>query len=375
MSSQICANYPGQKIPYNMSAPEPTLNRTDRFTGLLLGTAVGDALGLPAENLSAEKIRRRWRGQWRMCLILGRGMVSDDTEHTLMVAQALLAQPKNPTAFQRVLAWKFRFWFVGLPGGVGLATAKACLKLWIGFPPGKSAVNSAGSGPAMRSAILGAYFADDPERRRDFVLASSRLTHRGWQAETAALAVAESVALTVIHDGQTDASEVISVLRGVSAEAEWQNTLTALEISLNKRESVSDFAARLGLKRAVSGYSMHVVPVAIYAWLRHPGDFRTALVLALECGGDTDTVGTVVGALAGVSAGKHGIPIEWLDTICEWPRSPSIMEQIAARLGTQKITGLSCAPVHYFWPGLIPRNLLFLTTILVHGFRRLLPPY
>jgi hypothetical protein len=36
-------------------------------------------------------------------------------------------------AFQRALAWNFRWWFAGLPGGVGLATAKACLKLWIGF--------------------------------------------------------------------------------------------------------------------------------------------------------------------------------------------------------------------------------------------------
>jgi len=355
--------------------PGPTLNLTDRFTGLLLGTSVGDALGLPAENLSAEKIRRRWRGDWRMRLIFGRGMVSDDSEHTLMVAQALLVQPKDATAFQRILAWKFRLWFIGLPGGVGLATAKACLKLWIGFPPGKSAVNSAGSGPAMRSAILGVYFADDRDRRRDFVLASSRLTHRGWQAETAAWAVAESVALTIVNHGQPDASQVISVLRRLSSETEWQSTLADMEVSLNAQESVSDFAARLGLKRAVSGYSLHVVPVAIYAWLRHPGNFRAALVSALECGGDTDTVGAVVGALAGVSVGKQGVPIEWLNTICEWPRSVAVTEQIAVRLARQKAIGQPYGPVYYFWPGLIPRNLLFLATILVHGFRRLLPPY
>lgn len=375
MSLQICANNTGRKIPHNLSATSPILNQTDRFTGLLLGTAVGDALGLPAENLSAENIRRRWRGQWRMRFIFGRGMVSDDTEHTLLVAQALLTKPKDAGAFQRLLAWKFRWWFAGLPGGVGLATAKACFKLWVGFPPGRSAVNSAGSGPAMRSAIIGSCFADDPERRRDFVLASSRLTHRGWQAETSALAVAESAALITVNQGQPDASQVISVLRRLSSETEWQNTLAALEFSLNQRESVSDFAARLGLKRAVSGYSMHVVPVAIYAWLRHPGDFRAALVSALECGGDTNTVGAVVGALAGVSMGKQGIPIEWLDTICEWPRSVSVMGQIAARLATQKTSGQPRGPVHFFWPGLIPRNLLFLTTILVHGFRRLLPPY
>jgi len=32
-------------------------------------------------------------------------------------------------------------------------------------------------------------------------------------------------------------------------------------------------------------------------------------------------------------------------------------------------------PVRYFWPGLIPRNILFLVVVLLHGFRRLAPPY
>jgi ADP-ribosylglycohydrolase len=200
----------------------------ERIAGLLLGTAVGDALGLPSEGLTSDQIRRRWKGQWKMRFIFGRGMVSDDTEHTLMVAQALLSHPEDGAAFQRTLAWKFRWWFVGLPGGVGLATAKACLKLWIGFPAGRCAVNSAGSGPPMRSAVLGAYFADEPDRRREFVLASSRLTHRGWQAETAALAVAESVALTMMNLAQPTSSEIISALLRLSPEAEWRRLLIAI---------------------------------------------------------------------------------------------------------------------------------------------------
>ena len=114
-----------------MTTQKPSIDLPERFAGLLLGTAVGDALGLPAENLSAQRIRRLWKGQWKMRFIFGRGMVSDDTEHTLMVAQALLSESKDAAEFQRILAWKFRWWFVGLPGGVGLATAKACLKLWI----------------------------------------------------------------------------------------------------------------------------------------------------------------------------------------------------------------------------------------------------
>src|ERR1043166_8903999 len=67
------------------------------FDGILLGTAVGDALGLPAENLSPRRIKRLWKNEWRMRFVFGRGMISDDTEHTLMVAQAMLAHGDDVT--------------------------------------------------------------------------------------------------------------------------------------------------------------------------------------------------------------------------------------------------------------------------------------
>src|SRR6185503_18526094 len=155
--------------------------------------------------MSRQRIRRRWRGVWRHRFLLGRGMVSDDTEHTLFVAQALLAHPDDPIAFQRCLAWKLRLWLLCLPAGIGLATLKAILKLWVGISPSRSGVWSAGNGPAMRSAIIGVYFAADPCQRRAFVSASTRLTHTDPKAETAALAVAEAAAWTVNQDKPIDA--------------------------------------------------------------------------------------------------------------------------------------------------------------------------
>ena len=181
----------------------PGIELKDRFAGLLLGTAIGDTLGLPSEGLTADQIRRRWKGQWTMRFIFGRGMVSDNTEHTLMVAQALLSHPGD-------VAWPFNAPCLGnfaggsspFPVGSVWRPQKPASNYGSASPAGKCAVKSAGSGPPMRSAVLGAYFADEPERRREFVLASSRLTHRGWQAETAALAVAESVALTMMNHGR-----------------------------------------------------------------------------------------------------------------------------------------------------------------------------
>ena len=100
----------------------------ERTLGLLLGGAVGDAIGLPAEGLSAERIARRWPGEMKHRFVFGRGMISDDTEHAVMTAQALIVAAGHVENFRRCLAWKLRWWFLGLPAGVGLATARACVR-------------------------------------------------------------------------------------------------------------------------------------------------------------------------------------------------------------------------------------------------------
>jgi ADP-ribosylglycohydrolase len=339
--------------------------------GVLLGTAVGDALGLPAEGMSHQRIQRRWHGQWRHRFLFGRGMTSDDTEHTLFVAQALLAHPNDPAAFQSCLAWKLRLWLLGIPAGIGFATLRAILKLWLGFPPMQSGVSSAGNGPAMRSAILGAYFFDEPEKRLEFVAAATILTHTDRRAMTAALAVAEAAAFAMRRDESIDAW--LSALPGLGHEEEWRVLCREMVDALCAKRSVETFAESLGLRRGVTGYAFHSVPVALYAWLRHRGDFRAALESALNCGGDTDSVGAIAGALAGADVGAKSIPFEWRSGICEWPRSNRFLEQVAKRLATQKVSGRPLGAVRYFWPGLIFRNTVFLASVLLHGFRRLLP--
>jgi ADP-ribosylglycohydrolase len=344
------------------------------LAGVLVGTAVGDALGLPAENLSPRRIHRLWKGDWRMRFVFGKGMVSDDTEHSLLVAQTLLSEANDPARFQKILASKLRWWFAALPAGVGLATARACIKLWFGFPSDKAAVRSAGSGPAMRSAIIGAYFAHDSERRRSFVLASSRLTHRSWQAETAALAIAECAAYAAANFERPN-STFIDRVRDLSSEAEWQDGIDQVERALNESLSVRELATRLGLENGVTGYSIHVALVAMYSWLLHYRGFRAALISVLDCGGDTDTAGAIVGAIAGAAVGRTGIPSELTSHLIEWPRSIALMTAVAERLDQQIQSGAPAGPVRYFWPALPLRNLFFLIIVLVHGFRRTLPPY
>src|SRR5262245_10229622 len=103
--------------------------------GCLLGLAVGDALGLPLENLSPRRGARLFPHLDRHQFIFRRGMFSDDTEHACMTAQALLTSGREVENFKRSLARRLRWWILGLPAGTGRATLKACVKLWLGWPP------------------------------------------------------------------------------------------------------------------------------------------------------------------------------------------------------------------------------------------------
>ena len=126
----------------------------------LLGTAVGDALGLPYEGLTAERGRKLLGYPDRFRFLPGRGMVSDDTEHACIVAQCLIASAHDDGVFEAELARRLRRWFLAMPAGIGRATLRSCLKLCIGFGPARSGVFSAGNGPCMRAPILGAGFAN-----------------------------------------------------------------------------------------------------------------------------------------------------------------------------------------------------------------------
>jgi ADP-ribosyl-[dinitrogen reductase] hydrolase len=360
--------------------------RADSVAGVLLGTAIGDALGLPREGLGRRRARRLFgEPPLRHSFVLGRGMVSDDTEHTCLVGQALLRAPHDPERFARALAWGLRLWLLGVPAGVGWATLRATVRLWLGVPPSRSGVFSAGNGPAMRAALLGVCLGDDPERLRAYVRTSTRLTHTDPRAERGALLVA----LAAHHDarqgpGGVSGPAFLATVRGglVDGDAELDGLLAKVEDYLARGAPAEELAEALGLRWGVGGYIYHTVPLALYCWLHAPGDFRGAVEEVLALGGDTDTTGAIVGALAGATVGAGGIPAEWVEGLLEWPRSVAWLRALAARLAEQ-FPGPGVAarppaggrPLPLLWPGLVPRNVLFAAVVLLHALRRTLPPY
>lgn len=357
-------------------------DRRDRIAGSLLGTAVGDALGLPREGLSPGRASRMFGDDLRHALVFGRGMVSDDTEHTCLVAQALLSAQGDGDRFARALAWKLRFWVLGLPAGVGLGTARAIAKLWLGFSPSRSGVYSAGNGPAMRAAILGVCCVAAPEVRRSWGRVAARVTHTDDRAARAA----DLVAFAAGYAATRRPSEVLPMefLDAVEddlrdADEERHTWLVTMREHLRRGACSVEFAGALGQERGVTGYAYHSVPVALYGWLSHPDDFRAAVSDVVRLGGDADTTGAIVGGIAGAGVGATGIPRDWIDGLWEWPRSVEWMnvlaEQLASRFPIDGSPDRAAKELAVAWPAILPRNLLFLAIVLGHGFRRLLPPY
>jgi len=351
------------------------------IVGCLLGTAVGDALGLACEGLSRRRQAKMFPTlDSHKLLSFGRGMTSDDTEHTCMLAQSLIVAAHSDLAsleqkFGANFAWRLRFWLLGLPAGIGFATLRAILKLWLGFPARHSGVFSAGNGPAMRAAIIGVCFGDDPERMRTLVRAATRITHTDPKAEYGAFAVAYAAHIAATRKGVIAPGEFFTLLTQHINDAEFIELMRKVVESLARGESAETFAASIGCANGISGYMYHTLPCALHVWLAHQNDFRTAVTTMVRLGGDSDTTAAIVGAIAGAHAGKTGIPPEWINNLVEWPRSVAWMEQLGARLASKRSSHGSCVSLWINPIKLLFRNIIFMVIVLLHGFRRILPPY
>ncbi len=341
--------------------------------GTLLGAAVGDAMGLPYEGLSARRGQRLWGPPTQYRFLGHRGMISDDAEHTCLVAQALCRGGEDVEAFRRALAWGLRRWLASGALGWGRATLLACLKLLVGVSPRHSGIRSAGNGPAMRSHIIGVAITD-PTRLAATVQASSRMTHTDTRADHGALAVA--LAAQCAAQGRSG-EEFLALCRDRLPEDSAQELLDRVAqaaASAARGERPPQFAAALGYETGVPGYINATVPLAIQAWLRYRDNFEQAMIDIIESGGDTDTGASIAGGILGAGLGPQGIPERWLATLAEWPRNRAWFDRLADALADSVTQGQAVRPPSAGL-GVIPRNLLFFAVIVVHVLRRRLPPY
>jgi ADP-ribosyl-[dinitrogen reductase] hydrolase len=334
----------------------------DRLAGALLGTALGDALGLPMEMMSARVIARRFPRLDRFYLLGRTGFVSDDTEQSALVAQSLARAPGDVAGVVRAFRWSLLGWFARLPWGIGFGTLRACVRIALGLR--RTGVASAGNGAAMRAAIVGVHLHDDAAGRRAMSDALAVVTHTDPRAVEGARFVAEVAALAVTL---ADPLAIVEAARRVVAEPSLGVALDRA-VALARAGAGADVAAKtLG----TSGFVVHTVPFAAWSFARHGREPMAALEAVISAGGDTDSIGAIVGAWCGALGGPAKLPAGLVARLHDGPFGPTHLRALATDLAGLHAGRAPTATYSAVYA--LARNLALYPVVLAHALRRLVP--
>lgn len=288
----------------------------DKPLALIMGVAVGDALGVPVEF--------KKRGTFHVSGMQGYGTHhqppgtwSDDTSLTLALADNLLPESCGlPDVARAFIEWydKAAYTPHGEVFDVGNATAEAIKRLKKGVPPEKAGGSGEcdnGNGSLMRIAPLAFYMSGirKAEERFRIVREVSSLTHAHEWSVAACYIYVEM--LNKLRMGRTKKVAYAALredfARGVPFIS--KGTLARFgrilenDISLLPEEDIRS-----------SGFVIDTLEAAFWSFLT-TDTYRDAVLKAVNLGEDTDTTGAVTGAMAGLAYGLDAIPKKWLEQL------------------------------------------------------------
>ncbi len=300
------------------SSPQAVV--ADRASGALVGTFVGDALGMPFEGVPRASIPQHVE---MIEARLGRGTYTDDTQMMIALAESLIAQRQVDVEH---LAGAFLDAYE-VDRGYGGGTRRV-FELWRSDVPVDAAAaqvfdgqGSRGNGAAMRIAPVAVFFRDDHERLCVEAATSARVTHTHPVGVDGAVVQAAAIGAALRGD------DIVSVARATAQTAELRRTLEAVEELLAANAARDEVQTRL----RSSADAAESVAAALYSALAHDR-FETALQFAVRLGGDTDTVAAMAGALAGARDGYRSIPARWLAALEDGERGHSYVRALVTRL-------------------------------------------
>lgn len=278
----------------------------DRYRGVMLGSAVGDALGATVEFMSREQIRDAFGvhreivgGGW---LRLPAGEVTDDTQMARCIARSLAEQRYFDPAD---IANRFVDWYHSNPPDIGNTTRDALRRLAAGVPWDEAGElthiarrpDDASNGSLMRTHPVALFARTDPVANAQHSRDASRITHAN------PLCTDGCVAFNIALAGLLDAPDADILSLAIAATENPDVRSALLAVPQQRADTLK-----------AGGWVLATLQSAFWAVLRH-SSLEEAIVAAVNLGDDADTTGAVAGALAGARWGLEAIPHRWLDTL------------------------------------------------------------
>ena len=298
----------------------------DRALGALAGLAVGDALGMPTQAMRRADILADYgpitgltAAGPRQVIAAGRpaGAVTDDTEQALLLARLLIAGEGriDPLGFAEALVdWEQAMAAKGSLDLLGPSTRAALGALAAGTPPAEAGRSGATNGAAMRIAPVGVATPPEPLAALvDAVVAASMVTHSTSVGLAAAAAVGAAVSAGVAGGSRADCIEIAVAAAGLAAgRGHWVpggqiGPRIAWVTAHLARVAPGAWADELDAVVGTSVAAQESV-VAAFGILAVAPTAWDGVCLAASAGGDTDTMGAIVGSVAGAIDGVGAWP-------------------------------------------------------------------
>lgn len=312
------------------------LTLRDRYHGLLLGLAAGDACGQAATHRRPGTFAPLGDLLGGGPYDLPRGAWGDKTAMALALAESLVETDRSDPADQvaRYLRWQRegRLSATGQCVGISAETARALAQAqWTGQPlAGSHDPSRPGKEPLARIGPAVALFLADPGQALEAAVDAARVTHQG----PATLDAVRYLAGLLV--GALQGASRAELLRPMFSPVEgyWQRHPLRTEVAAVARGGWSEKApARI----FGGGQAPEALEAALWCFDRGRS-FRDVVLTAANLGGDADTTAAIAGQLAGAHYGAAGIPAAWRGSLALQPTLASLadglLERALARLAT-----------------------------------------
>ena len=318
--------------------------RLSHAHGALAGLALGDALGMPTQEMSPAQIRAVYGritglvdGDASQPYAPGMpaGSITDDTEQALLVASLLIRGwgsssgrvSLNTVEFAHaLLAWEDSMIERGSLDLLGPSTKAALERVRAGEDPLTVGGEGTTNGAAMRVTPIGiAVSTEDPEAFAEAVWSSCRVTHATRQGFQSAALVAAAVSMGIDTARSTSPNlrgllwKAVTYVDSLPEHGAWTPdpdvvaaTRRAMQLAVNPASSSLECLVK---QVGTSVASAHAIPMAFALLARDPSP--QALMDAANIGGDTDTIGAIAGAILGAALGVQVLPTDSLSKIEE----------------------------------------------------------
>jgi ADP-ribosylglycohydrolase len=295
------------------------MNKDDllrRARGALTGVAIGDAMGAPVEGRSAADIRAQYG---RITGFLSDVAVgTDDTDFTLFNATLLAAHGSAITPAQVEAEWRDKLLGPGRayrPGGFSDVVSTRNLAAGLHAPQSGAFGHQMWSdGVAMAISPAGIVAAGQPELAARLAATLGAVSN-SRDGIYAAQAIAAAVAVALV--GASPEAMLEAALAAAPADSWTGRSLRrAAAICARLSDDLDTALEQLSAELVVPWWpwadlATEAVPLALGAFLAAKGEFRRAVPAGVSLGRDADTIGAIVGSLAGAYGGVDAIPPEW----------------------------------------------------------------